>query len=176
MSLSFRRPLAGAVITLLAALLPASILAQSPPPAPPDSAKAAESKYVKGTLPVKPKITPQHIEVQHILIAFDGSLPGREVGRTREEAKKLAYEILEMARMGADYDTLVKQWTSDSYPGIYRMANTGITVRDKEEFARGRMVPAFGNVGFEISPGNIGIADWDPKASPYGWHIIKRLK
>ena len=23
---------------------------------------------------------------------------------------------------------------------------------------------------------NIGIADYDPAASPYGWHIIKRLK
>jgi hypothetical protein len=38
------------------------------------------------------------------------------------------------------------------------------------------MVPAFGNVGFSISPGNIGIADYDATASPFGWHIIKRLK
>jgi hypothetical protein len=38
------------------------------------------------------------------------------------------------------------------------------------------MVPAFGNVGFNISPGNIGIADYDPQTSPYGWHVIKRLQ
>ena len=35
------------------------------------------------------------------------------------------------------------------------------------------MVPAFGNVGFAISPGNIGMAEYDAKDSPYGWHIIK---
>ena len=44
------------------------------------------------------------------------------------------------------------------------------------EFRRDGMVPAFGNVGFAISPGNIGIADYDPTTSPYGWHIIKRLQ
>ena len=44
------------------------------------------------------------------------------------------------------------------------------------EFRRDGMVPAFGNVGFAVSPGNIGSADYDPAASPYGWHIIKRLK
>jgi len=38
------------------------------------------------------------------------------------------------------------------------------------------MVPAFGNVGFAISVGNVDIADYDPNTSPYGWHIIKRLK
>jgi hypothetical protein len=31
-------------------------------------------------------------------------------------------------------------------------------------------------VGFAISVGNIGMADHDPQTSPYGWHIIKRLK
>jgi len=44
------------------------------------------------------------------------------------------------------------------------------------EYPRDRMVSAFGNVGFAISPGNIGIADYDPADSPFGWHIIKRLK
>jgi parvulin-like peptidyl-prolyl isomerase len=38
------------------------------------------------------------------------------------------------------------------------------------------MVPAFGNVGFALNVGEIGIADFDPQTSPFGWHIIKRLK
>jgi parvulin-like peptidyl-prolyl isomerase len=38
------------------------------------------------------------------------------------------------------------------------------------------MVPAFGNVGFALKVGEIGIADYDPHTSPFGWHIIKRLK
>jgi parvulin-like peptidyl-prolyl isomerase len=38
------------------------------------------------------------------------------------------------------------------------------------------MVPAFGNVGFSLAPGEIGMAEYDPRTSPYGWHIIKRLE
>lgn len=127
------------------------------------------------TIPVKPKTPPEHITVQHILIAFDGSLPGQEVGRTKEEAAKLAAEVLKKARGGAPFDSLVKQYTNDAFPGIYSMSNTGVTPA-RGEYPRQGMVPAFGNVGFELSPGNIGMADFDLKSSPYGWHIIKRLK
>jgi parvulin-like peptidyl-prolyl isomerase len=38
------------------------------------------------------------------------------------------------------------------------------------------MVPAFGDVGFALPPGQIGMAEYDPVKSPYGWHIIKRLE
>lgn len=38
------------------------------------------------------------------------------------------------------------------------------------------MVPGFGNVGWRLQPGEIGVAPYDAKKSPYGWHIIKRLK
>ena len=41
---------------------------------------------------------------------------------------------------------------------------------------RDRMVPAFGNVGFVLAVGEIGIADYDPVASPFGFHIIKRVR
>jgi parvulin-like peptidyl-prolyl isomerase len=44
------------------------------------------------------------------------------------------------------------------------------------EYPREGMVPAFGNVGFALNVGEIGIADFDPQTSPFGWHIIKRLK
>jgi len=133
------------------------------------------TKVAPGTMPVKPDVEPQHVQVQHILIGFAGSIPGKGITRTKEEAKKLAYEILERARKGEDYDTLVKQYTEDSPPGIYDMSGRGVSA-GPGEYPRDKMVPAFGNVGFAISPGNIGIADYDPQTSPYGWHIIKRLK
>jgi parvulin-like peptidyl-prolyl isomerase len=38
------------------------------------------------------------------------------------------------------------------------------------------MVPAFGNVGFKLEVGEIGIADYDPLTSKYGYHIIKRVR
>lgn len=127
------------------------------------------------TMPVKPAAPPQHVQVQHILIGFAGSVPGKPITRTKEEAKALAYQLLDRARKGEDFDTLVRQYTDDSPPGIYGMSGTGVAP-GPGEYARGGMVPAFGNVGFEISPGNIGIADYDLTASPFGWHIIKRLK
>ena len=136
-------------------------------------ASVTEKAMAVSTMPVKPQVEPQHVQVQHILIAFAGS--GTRASRPMEEAKKLAYEILARARKGEDYDALVKQYTDDSPPGIYGMSGLGVA-KGAGEYARDQMVPAFGNVGFAISPGNIGIADYDPQTSRFGWHIIKRLK
>jgi len=36
------------------------------------------------------------------------------------------------------------------------------------------MVRGFGDVSFGLEVGEFGIADFDPQASPYGWHVIKR--
>jgi parvulin-like peptidyl-prolyl isomerase len=104
-----------------------------------------------------------------------GSVPGKPITRTKEQAKKLAYEILSEARQGANFDSLVAKYTDDRPPGIYKMAATGVS-HAVGEYPREQMVPAFGDVGFAISPGNIDIADHDPAKSPYGWHIIKRLR
>lgn len=128
-----------------------------------------------GTMPVKPATAPQRVQVQHILIGFTGSVPGKMISRNKDEAKKLAYEILDRARKGEDFNELVAKYTDDSPPGIYGMVEKGVQP-GPGEYARDGMVAAFGNVGFNISPGNIGIADYDSQASPFGWHIIKRLK
>lgn len=123
------------------------------------------------------KEEPQLIAVQHILIAFDGSLPGRTITRTKEEAKALAETVFEKAKSGADFDVLVKENTDDSYPGIYKMANFSAQADMAQEvFPRARMVPAFGNVGFVLDVGEIGLAEFDPQNSPYGWHVIKRVE
>lgn len=124
-----------------------------------------------------PKEEPQVIAVQHILIAFEGSLPGRSIPRTQEEAKVLADEIFGKAKSGADYDALVKENTDDAYPGIYKMSNFDAQ-GDMEQgvFPRARMVPAFGNVGFKLEVGEVGLAEFNSQTSPYGWHIIKRVE
>ena len=118
---------------------------------------------------------PDHIKVQHILIAFKGTLRGKPITRSMEEAKELAYQLLERAQKGEDFDALVKEYTSDSAPGIYGMSNNGVTPV-QGEFPRGRMVGAFGNVGFVLEVGEIGIADFSTSTSPFGWHIIKRIE
>jgi parvulin-like peptidyl-prolyl isomerase len=120
-------------------------------------------------------VEPARVAVQHILVAFKGSIP--EDKRTREEAQKLALELFGRAGAGEDFDALVKQFTDDEYPGIYRMANAGVdpdaAVR---EYSRTRMVKSFGDVSFGLEVGGIGLAVYDPAASKYGWHIIKRLE
>ncbi len=121
---------------------------------------------------------PERISVQHILIAFRGSLPGdNKVTRSMGEAEKLAQQIFERAKAGEDFDAMVKTYTNDAYPGIYKMANRGVEPdRSKQEYSRARMVKAFGDVGFSLAVGEVGLAVYDPATSKYGWHIIKRLE
>jgi len=120
---------------------------------------------------------PDRVAVQHILISFKGSIPKPTVTRTKEEAQKLAEEVFKRAKQGEDFDALVKQYTDDEYPGIYRMSNTGITPdQSKQEYPRQGMVKGFGDVGFSLPVGGIGMAPYDPQKSKYGWHIIKRIE
>lgn len=120
---------------------------------------------------------PEHVTVQHILIAFQGTIPDAGITRSEADAQKLAQELLMRARQGEDFDALVKQYTDDAYPGIYSMANTGRAAdAGKQEFSRSRMVKAFGDVSFGLRVGEIGMAVYDRETSKYGWHIIKRLK
>jgi parvulin-like peptidyl-prolyl isomerase len=118
--------------------------------------------------------------MQHILIGFkdavgfNGSPPAKAANRTQEQAKALAYDLLNQAKGGADFDKLVAANTDDQAPGLYALANSGVQP-GQGEYSRDQMVPAFGNVGFSLQVGQIGIADYDPVASPYGYHIIKRV-
>ncbi|MBC8371824.1 MAG: peptidylprolyl isomerase [Planctomycetes bacterium] len=43
-------------------------------------------------------------------------------------------------------------------------------------FPRGQMVPGFGNIGFKLNVGEIGISNYSKTDSPFGWHIIKRYE
>jgi parvulin-like peptidyl-prolyl isomerase len=120
-----------------------------------------------------PREEPERITLQHILISFAGA--GTRATRTREEAEELAAETLARAQRGEEFGELVKALTDDSFPGIYRLCNNGITPQANDEYRRGGMVPAFGDVGFALEAGDIGMSTFDPRSSPYGWHIIKRL-
>jgi hypothetical protein len=120
---------------------------------------------------------PEHIQVQHCLIGFKGSVPGKPITRTQEEAKTLAYDVLERAKKGESFDELIQKYTDDSPPGIYGMSNLGVTPdAAKQEYKRDGMVAAFGDVGFKLAVGEYGIADYDPRTSPFGYHVIKRLR
>ena len=118
---------------------------------------------------------PEHILVQHVLIGYEGSVPGKPITRSKEEASALAQEILDRAKAGEDFGALVREYTDDSAPGFYRLANQGVDPQGGDEYPRGEMVKGFGDVAFELKVGDVGVASYDEKASPYGWHIIQRL-
>lgn len=117
---------------------------------------------------------PKVITVEHVLIAFKDT--GTKATRTKAEAQNLAYEILNRAKGGEDFTKLRKEFSDDSPTGgVYSLVNNGVA-KEGDEYERTGMVPAFGDVGFRLKVGEIGVAEHDATKSPYGWHIIKRIK
>jgi hypothetical protein len=118
-----------------------------------------------------------HIEVQHVLIGFVSSVPQKNITRSRAEAETLANDILKRARAGEDFGQLVQKYTDDAYPGIYHLADRGVQVDQAGgEIARDGFVKGFSDAAFSLKQGDVGIATYNPKDSPFGWHIIKRLR
>jgi len=132
--------------------------------------------------------TEAFVEIQHILIAFrkeDGAetVGGKNVTRTKDEAKKLVAELYARAVGGEDFDKLVREYTNDAAPGIYAMvanaedqeAHKARTVNGTP-YKRNIMVPVFGDLAWRLTLNEIGVMDYDPEKSPFGWHIVKRIK
>jgi parvulin-like peptidyl-prolyl isomerase len=160
-------------LTLVAAaalLLSACGKQDAVPPAPTASASSGRPEKM-------PNGEPAVITIKHILIAFKDT--GTKATRSRDEAEKLAYDLVGRAKSGEDFDKLMKEFSDDSPEGgTYTMVNDGLQPTG-EEFARSGprgMVKGFGDVGFRIQVGEIGVAVHHPTDSPYGWHIIKRIK
>ncbi len=146
---------------------PASAGTQAPAPTPASAAPAPAPTL---------ETEPDYIAVDHILIGVSGRLPG--CTRKPEEARKIAYEVLDRARKGEDWATLKSRHSDDPPPGgPYNMANRGVAPRAPQprEFERDGMVPAFGDVGFRLPRGAIGLAEYDPQKSPFGFHLIRRV-
>jgi hypothetical protein len=159
-------------------LLTTTVACKSPAstPAPASSSPSVAAAAASTPVPAPPPApVAQHIKLQHVLISFTGKVPGKNITRSQDEARALAHQIFNRARKGEDFDSLVRTYTDDRPPGIYGLANSGVTPGEGE-FSRDRMVPAFGEVGFSLAPGEIGIAEYDAVKSPYGWHVIKRLE
>jgi parvulin-like peptidyl-prolyl isomerase len=142
------------------------------PPAPSSapgegtSAEARPEKLANGE--------PAVITVKHVLIAFEGAQRS-EQKRTRAEAEKVAFEVVNRAKSGEDFDKIMKELSNDPGEGTYTLVNHGVTAKPGE-FERSGMVAAFGDVGFRMAVGEVGLADYDPKGSPFGLHVIKRVK
>ncbi|UCH85022.1 MAG: peptidylprolyl isomerase [Candidatus Latescibacterota bacterium] len=127
------------------------------------------------TEPAAPE--PDRITVQHILIAFEGSVEGKGVTRSKEEAGQLAQELFERAKGGEDFNALVEEYTDDASPGIYGIVNFGLEGDEiRQVFPREKMMACFGDVGFALEVDEVGLAVYDKSSCKFGWHVIKRLR
>lgn len=145
-----------------------------PPPAPSPTAAPAPAALEKvltdacpmpgedaAACPKKPEKVDDDIKVAHVLVGWDGSLPGKKVGRTKEEALKLATELAHEARKpGNDFIALVWKHSDDGGPGVY----------DVTPNMRGRYVPQFTALALTL-----GIGQVDVVQTRFGYHVMKRL-
>jgi hypothetical protein len=120
-------------------------------------------------------VEPTRVLVQHVLLSFEGTKVTGAT-RTKDEARLLALNVLEQAKGGRDFDELVRLYSDDrSGGGRIALANWGVPPQG-DELERRKMVRGFGTAAFALPVGEIGFVEYDANASPYGWHVIKRLK
>jgi hypothetical protein len=154
---------------VLATLLAMSVLISACDDKPKPTLRINES-------PAQRSFVNHPVQVQHILIGFKGSLPGKEIQRTREEAEKLARELFEKAKAApAKFEDLVRANSDDQVPGIYEMVDSG-RAPAAGQFSRSSMVKAFGDEAFRLQVGELGFVSFDTKNAPYGYHVLLRLR
>ena len=124
----------------------------------PDNEQVTGLREAIAKLESKEEHTASQVVVQHILIGFQGSVQGKSVTRTRDEAEALAAKLFSEIQNGADFDGLVEKNTDDSYPGRYPIEAT----------RRRGMVQGFGDVGWRLEVGEVGVAPHHATKSPYG--------
>lgn len=114
------------------------------------------------------------IQVQHILVAVTNPR-SPDVTRTPAEAKQRAAELLKEIQGGADFLQLMRAHSDDPGEGIYTMTDTrrSSTVSG---YPRDQMARSFGDVSYRLAVGELGVAVHDPATSPFGYHIIQRVK
>jgi len=97
--------------------------------------------------------TPEQVRASHILLKTEG--------KDDATVKAKAEDLLKKAKGGADFAELAKANSEDES----NAKNGG----DLDFFGRGRMVPEFDQVAFQMQPGQIS----DVVKTQYGYHIIK---
>ena len=131
------------------------------PPPPPDPLESAD-------ILARPGKTEQGL-VQHVLIGWkdspmakQGRLDPRAKDRSKEDADKLAKEVLDKVRAGGDMAALMKQYSED--PG----SKDNARIYDVDPGAP--LVPPFKNLSLRLELDEAGLVK-----SPFGWHVIKRV-
>lgn len=112
-----------------------------------------------------PQGGPIQIQARHILLSYvDARGATEKVTRSKEEAKRLAERLVTETRsQGTDWVALWEKHSDE--PGGREGGNLG-------SFGRGHMVPSFERAAFRLAVGEIS----DAVESPFGYHVIQRLR
>ena len=125
---------------------------------------------------------PKRVTYDHILIAFSGSYAKAKTFRSREDARRLAYSLLDRIRSGGDFEALKKEYTDDrdartgAALGPYVTVNHGVKRKELDEIPRENFHPVLGFLIFRLKVNEVAMADWHAEDCPDGWHILKRLE
>jgi peptidyl-prolyl cis-trans isomerase NIMA-interacting 1 len=124
------------------------------------SATAMETAHVSEKAQV---VEPASIAAQHVLVAYRGAERApKTVTRSKADAKKRAEEVAAKAKAGADFTSLVNEYSDD--PGAKeRLGNLG-------KFTREKMAKAFSDAAFALDVDKTSAA----VETPFGFHVIKR--
>ena len=133
----------------------------APPPEPEAPAAAAEPPPP----PPPPPAPEPTVAASHVLIQYKGSMRAAPtITRSKEEAKKLATEVMNKAKKGQDFAALAKQYSDE--PGAKDRAGS------LGSFTRKQMVKPFADAAFDLNPGDISsVVETD-----FGFHVIKRTE
>ena len=121
------------------------------------------------------------VTYDHILIAFEGVHEEVRSSLTKEEAGALARSLHQRVKDGiVAWDRAKAEFSDDRMEtgqprGPYTMVNVGVP-HAAGEIARLSAARAVGDMVFFLKVGEIGLVEYDPRSSPWGWHIIKRLR
>ena len=119
---------------------------------------------------------PDVVHVMHILIRFKGATNDGDATRSRGQAAKIADKLVEMAREdGADFEDLMVKYSEDR-PAAFILVNEDVPEMVEGGRKRSDMVIRFGDVAFGLEVGEVGLAKHHAALSPFGYHIIKRIK
>jgi len=168
-------------LLLAAGLLPAcsgltepvpTVIVPQPRQAPAKQAEARLAQSAQPAAPPPPAPTPQQarptgeeIAASHVLVAYQGAMRAAPtITRTKEEAKKVAEQLLARARKGEDFAKLATEASDDPSAKL----NSGALGK----FTRERMVKPFADAAFALKPGAVS----ELVETPFGYHVIKRTE
>lgn len=118
---------------------------------------------------------PPRVVVRHVLVSFDTiGLVG--VTRSKDEAEKLAQQVLQLAKSGRDFGDLVRFYSDDRHgDGSYAIANWN-TPANADERPREGTYRGFAKLAFSLEVGEVGLVPYSPTEAPSGWHVMVRTK